>query len=62
MWERGLWRAVRWARNPPSASRVKFFFAILAFCILVVLIEKFIGWPDFLTVENAPRRLPANLK
>ncbi len=62
MFDRTLLRAVRWARNPPSTKRVKFFLALLAFCILVATIEHFFGWPEFLTVENKPRRLPQNLK
>ena len=48
---RWLLRMKRWAQNPPSASRVKLVFAIIALCLVLVLVEKLFGWPDALTVD-----------
>lgn len=49
-----LWliRASRWARNPPSARRVILVFGVIAACLLVVGIERGVGWPDWLTVNR----------
>lgn len=48
---RWLFRMKRWAQNPPSEGRVKFVFAIIAVCLIILGIEHFIGWPDALTLE-----------
>lgn len=52
-----LVRASRWARNPPSMGRVKLVLGIIAFCALLFLVERYIGWPDALTVEPRGGRL-----
>lgn len=52
---RHLFMMSRWARNPPSAKRVKLVFAVILACILLVLIERFVGWPDALRAERIPR-------
>ncbi|MBK1634549.1 hypothetical protein [Rhodovulum adriaticum] len=52
---RWLMRAARWARNPPSAGQVKMVLAILAICIGLFLVERFIGWPEALSVNSTPR-------
>ncbi len=49
-------RAARWARNPPSASRVKFVLAIIVVCIALYTIEHFVGWPDALSPDQSLRR------
>lgn len=41
-----------WSRRPPSARRVKFVFLIVAICLLLVLVEHSIGWPDALRVNR----------
>ncbi len=51
-------RMARWARHPPSERRVKLVIAVLALCLLLVLIERLFGWPDWLTLENARFRRP----
>ncbi|WP_113911266.1 hypothetical protein [Roseovarius dicentrarchi] len=51
-----LLRAVRWARNPPSAGRVKFVLAIIAVCIALYAFEHFFGWPDALSPDPSQRR------
>ncbi|TKZ21259.1 hypothetical protein FAP39_07520 [Shimia litoralis] len=48
-------RMARWARNPPSAGRVKMIFAILIVCIVVWMLERWLGWPDALTPNYAPK-------
>ena len=52
---RWLLRMKRLAQNPPSEARVKLVLGIIALCILLFLIERFIGWPDFLTSEPVGR-------
>lgn len=54
-----LIRAKRWARNPPSAGRVKLVLAVVGLCLALYAIERWIGWPDALTAERlrAPMRL-----
>lgn len=51
-------RMSRWARHPPPAWKVKLVFAILAAALLVAGIEAFIGWPDVLTLDPRPPRVP----
>lgn len=54
-------RMTRWARRPPAAWRVKLVVGIFALALLIAGIEKFIGWPEFLTLDpRPPRRLPLN--
>ena len=47
-----LLRAKRWAQNPPSEGRVKLVFGVVALCLVVVGIEYFVGWPDWMTVDS----------
>ncbi|MEL6509230.1 MAG: hypothetical protein AAFQ32_05535 [Pseudomonadota bacterium] len=49
---RWMVRAARWARNPPSEKMVKLVFGIIAAGLVLVGIEYFIGWPDWLTVND----------
>lgn len=49
-------RMKRLAQNPPSEGRVKLVLGIILLCILLYLVERFIGWPDFLTSEPVGRR------
>ena len=48
-----LLRAKRLAQRPPSARMVVLGLAVLAFCLTLVAIERFVGWPDALTVDRA---------
>ena len=50
-----LLRMRRWAQHPPSAKRVKLVLAVLAFCLVLYAIERWVGWPDALSVEPAGR-------
>ncbi len=56
MTPRWLMLMKRLAQNPPGARRVKLFLAVIAICVLLYLIERFIGWPDALTTR--PVRAP----
>lgn len=53
-----LWllRMVKWARRPPSARQVKVVLAVVALCLVLYAIERFIGWPDWARVNRMPRR------
>ncbi|MDZ4135504.1 MAG: hypothetical protein U1D06_07905 [Paracoccaceae bacterium] len=50
-----LIRAARWVRHPPSAARVKLVLGVIAACLVLVGVEHFIGWPDWLTTNGGPR-------
>jgi hypothetical protein len=45
-----LFRMARWARRPPSPSRVKLVFGVIALCLALYGVERFFGWPEWLTV------------
>ncbi|UWQ12999.1 hypothetical protein K3556_08410 [Aliiroseovarius sp. M344] len=50
--QRWLFRAAKWARNPPSAKRVKLVFAVVAICLVLVAIEKLFGMPEWMQIER----------
>ncbi|AHM05176.1 hypothetical protein roselon_02882 [Roseibacterium elongatum DSM 19469] len=50
-----LLRAVGWVRNPPSAKMVKLVLAVIAVALALGAVERFLGWPDWLTVDNIRR-------
>ncbi|MGB0799656.1 MAG: hypothetical protein ACPGRD_10105 [Planktomarina sp.] len=45
-------RVARMARNPPSKKRVMIVLGVIAICAVILGIEQFIGWPEFLTGNN----------
>jgi hypothetical protein len=49
-----LWllRAKRWVQNPPSEGRVKLVLGVIALCLLIVAVERLVGWPDWMTVDS----------
>lgn len=47
-----LIRARRWAQHPPSGQQVLVVLGVIGFCLLIVGVEKFVGWPDWLTVNR----------
>lgn len=51
---RQLLRMAKWARNPPSAARVKLVFGVVLLALLLFGYEWFFGWPDWLTLNGAP--------
>jgi hypothetical protein len=51
-----LIRMAQWHRNPPSARYLAILGVVLAVAALLVLIERGIGWPDWLTTQPVPIR------
>jgi hypothetical protein len=52
---RWLLRAKRWAQNPPSATRVRLVVGVVLLCAALFAVERFLGWPDWLTLEPLKR-------
>lgn len=53
-----LLRMAKWARHPPSPGRVKLVLAVIAACLVLAGIEWLWGWPEALTPNRIPKRLP----
>ncbi|QFT59845.1 hypothetical protein FIU94_13510 [Sulfitobacter sp. THAF37] len=51
-----LMRMAKWARNPPSAARVKLVLGAVVLALLIIGIEWMGWWPDWATAERVPRR------
>ncbi|MBV0912112.1 hypothetical protein [Anianabacter salinae] len=54
---RWLVKASLWARNPPSMKKVIFVLAIIGLCIALFVVERYVGWPNWLTVNGRSGRL-----
>jgi len=52
---RHLLRMTRLARHPPSAARVKLVLGVIVACLILFGIERMVGWPDWLRVNELPR-------
>lgn len=52
-----LLRMSKWARNPPSAARVKLVFGIIAVAFVIWGVEWMGWWPEWATAERIPRKL-----
>lgn len=52
-----LARAAIWVRRPPPPRVAAAIFGAVAIAVLIVLVERGIGWPDWATAERW-RRLP----
>ncbi len=50
-------RLAQWFRQPPSRQQVILMAAALGFCLAIVLVERFIGWPAWATLGNHPPRI-----
>ena len=50
-------RMAKWAKNPPSDKRVKLVFGLIIAALIIAGVERYVGWPDFLTLEKPPRRV-----
>lgn len=48
-------RMARWARNPPSQQRVVLVLVVIGLCLALFAVERWIGWPEALTVEKLRR-------
>ena len=51
-----LFRMSRWARNPPSPTRVKLVFGVIALAALIWGIEWMGWWPEWASTERIPRK------
>ncbi|KHA52275.1 hypothetical protein Z947_2577 [Sulfitobacter geojensis] len=49
-------RMSQWARNPPSAKRVKLVFGIIAIAAVIWGIEWLGYWPEWAKTERIPRK------
>lgn len=45
-------RMARWVRNPPSPARLRLVLAVVAIVLLLAAVERYLGWPDALTVDR----------
>jgi hypothetical protein len=52
-----LLRMAVWARRPPSWQRVKLGLIVIGLCLALVAVERFVGWPDWLTTQGGGRAL-----
>ncbi|MDO9501001.1 hypothetical protein [Falsiroseomonas sp.] len=53
---RVLFQMVRWLRHPPSWRTVQIIIVVLVAASALVLVERYIGWPDWATTERVPMR------
>ncbi len=51
-----LIRLAQWFRHPPPRSRIVLTLAAAALAIGIVLIERYVGWPDWAQTERVPIR------
>lgn len=49
-------KLARWFRNPPSRSWLVIAAVTVAACLALALVERFVGWPDWLRAEPVPVR------
>ena len=50
-----LLHMAQWARRPPSRRWLVTAAIVVAVSLSIAAIERFVGWPDALTVERLPR-------
>jgi hypothetical protein len=48
-------RLAMWIRRPPSPRRMLLIAVVVAAALAIAGVEKFVGWPEALTVERLPR-------
>jgi hypothetical protein len=51
-----LIRLAQWHRNPPPRRTIVIILVVLGLALLLVAIERFVGWPDWATTDRAPIR------
>ena len=49
---RWLVRARHWVQHPPPLSRVLLVLGVALACVALVAVERWVGWPEALTVER----------
>ena len=47
-------RMAKWARHPPGEKRVKLVLGVILLCLILFAVERWIGWPDALTLSKRP--------
>lgn len=52
---RHLLRMSKWARKPPSDTKVKLVIGIIVICLILFAVERWIGVPEWMQME-LPRR------
>ncbi|MEM7732271.1 MAG: hypothetical protein AAF280_05740 [Pseudomonadota bacterium] len=58
---RMLFRMAKWAHTPPSTKRVVLVMSILAACLVLYGVERFIGLPEWTQMEpTRDKRLPTH--
>ncbi len=57
-----LLKMKRLAQHPPSKQRIILVLGILAFCVVLVVLERTFGWPDWLTVDKGVGRRGFSLR
>ena len=55
MWPMWFLCMARWARNPPSAARVRLVLGVIALCLALYALERMVGFPEWLTPNQVPR-------
>jgi hypothetical protein len=50
-------RMAKWAKNPPSETRVKLVFGAILICLVIAGIEYFVGWPDWMSIEPGQNKI-----
>ena len=45
-------RMSKWARRPPSEKRIKLVASVLVLCLILLAIERYVGWPDWARVNR----------
>ncbi len=56
---RMLFRMAKWAHTPPGAKRVVLVLSIIAACLMLFAVERFIGLPDWTQMDpTRDKRLP----
>lgn len=50
-------RLAMWFRQPPSRQHAILMAVVLAACVALVLVERFIGWPAWATLGDHPPRI-----
>jgi hypothetical protein len=53
---RALILMTQWLRHPPSWRTVQIIIVVLVASTALVLVERYIGWPDWATTERVPMR------
>ncbi len=53
-----LLRMTQWLRHPPSGLQLRIMLGAVALALLLVGVEHFWGWPDWLRVNGSRMRLP----